>query len=150
MKKSFTLEKISDDNIKYYKEYEKRYEAYLKEYQSRIYPKQNAFKLCWYHIKYDENYIGSVWLEKVNSDDDHAVLGIFIAFEEYRSIGIGSNIISEIIEKDMDILNVSKIILHVRKENIRAISCYKKSGFVISDEYVNQTDIPAYEMTFEK
>ena len=150
MKNSFELEKINDDNIKYYKEYETRYDIHLKEFQSRIYPKQEAFQVCWYHIKYNDNYIGSVWLEKINAEDDSAVLGIFIAFDEFRSMGIGSQVISEIIEKDMDPLNVRKIILHVRKENARAISCYKKSGFVISGEYENQNNISAYEMTFEK
>ena len=94
MKKSFTLEKINDDNIKYYQEYEARYETHLKEFQSRIYPKQEAFQICWYHIKCDENYIGSVWLEKLDSEDDSAVLGIFIAFDEFRGKGIGSKVIS--------------------------------------------------------
>lgn len=150
MKSSFILEKINDDNIKFYKEYEARYETHLKEFQSRIYPKQEAFQTCWYHIKCDGNYIGSVWLEKINEEDDSAVLGIFIAFDEYRGMGIGNQAISEIIAKDMDSLNVRKIILHVRKGNARAISCYKKSGFVISDECEKQNNISAYEMTFEK
>ena len=150
MKKSFTLEKINDDNIKYYQEYEIRYETHLKEFQSRIYPKHEAFRICWYHIKYEWNYIGSVWLEKINEKDDSAVLGIFIAFDEFRSMGIGSQAISEIISKDMDSLNVGKIILHVRKGNTRAVSCYKKSGFVISDEYISPNNISVYEMTFEK
>lgn len=149
MKKSISLEKINDDNIKFYKEYEIRYETHLKEFQSRIYPKQDAFQICWYHIKYDGNYIGSVWLEKINEDDDSAVLGIFIAFDEFRSMGIGSKAISEIIKTDMNFLNVRKIILHVRKENMRAISCYEKSGFEVTDEY-QKNNIPAYEMTFQK
>lgn len=150
MKKSFSLEKINDDNVKYYKEYEKRYETHLKEFQSRISPKQEAFQICWYHIKYGDNYIGSIWLEKINENDDNAILGIFIAFDEYRSMGIGSKAISEIIARDMDSLNIRKIILHVRKKNTRAVSCYKKSGFVITDEYVSQNDIPVYEMTCQK
>ena len=150
MKNSFMLEKINDENIKYYQEYEKRYETYLKGFQSRIYPKREAFLICWYHIKYDGNYIGSVWLEKISEKDDSAVLGIFIAFDEYRSMGIGNQAISEIIAKDMELLNIRKIILHVRKENARAISCYKKSGFIISDEYISPNNISVYEMTFEK
>ena len=148
MKKSFTLEKINDGNIKYYQEYETRYETHLKEFQSRIYPKQEASQVCWYHIKCDENYIGSVWLEKIKESDDSAVLGIFIAFDEYRGMGIGSKVISELIAKDMDPLNVSKIILHVRKENTRAIYCYKKSGFSVTGEHL-KNDISAYEMTYE-
>ena len=59
-------------------------------------------------------------------------------------------IAQEIIAKDMEPLNIRKIILHVRKENARAISCYKKSGFIISDEYISPNNISVYEMTFEK
>lgn len=144
------LDKIDDTNIEYYKEYEDRYSEHLKKYQSRIYPNKDSYALRWYHIKYDNKYIGSVWLEKASPADTYAVLGIFIAYDEYRGMGIGSKVISEIIKNDMSPLNIGKIILHVRKENARAISCYEKAGFVKTADNVNGKGISAYEMTYQK
>lgn len=85
--------------MSHYSEYEKAFETDLKQYQSRIYPSENAEALRWYHIKADTKYIGAVWLEK-NADDNFAVLGIFIADEFYRNKGIGKAAIEQIIKTD--------------------------------------------------
>lgn len=137
----FELEAIDKSNLHQYKEYEKAFEADLKEYQSRIYPSQTAKKLCWYHIKYDNGYIGSVWLEKSHGDD-FSVLGIFITDKKYRNQGIGTKAIQQILLNDLHIMGTDKVILRVRETNKRAIACYNKIGFRETRRYTkNGTDI---------
>lgn len=124
----FELELVCNENLSHYNEYEKVFETNLKQYQSRIYPAENADILRWYHIKVDEKYIGAIWLDK-NSDEDFAVLGIFIADEFYRNKGIGKSAIEQIIKTDLQHMHTNKLLLRVREENERAIRCYKSVGF---------------------
>ncbi len=138
------LEEICKSNLYQYKKYENAYETDLKEYQSRIYPSETAEKLCWYHIKYDNNYIGAVWLEK-EAENDFAVLGIFIADKAYRNKGIGAKAIQQILKNDLPIIGTDKVILHVRESNKRAIACYKKIGFSQTKRYM-KNNISVIEM----
>ena len=124
----FELEQVCNENLLYYNEYEKVFETDLMKYQSRIYPSKSAEILRWYHIKADTKYIGAIWLEK-NTDEDFAVLGIFIADKIYRNKGIGKSAIEQIIKNDLQYMNANKILLRVRVENERAIRCYKAVGF---------------------
>lgn len=122
------LEPICEVNKHYYSQYEKNFESDLVNYQSRIYPSECAEHLRWYHIKVDNRYIGAIWLEK-NTDVDFAVLGIFISDKEYRNRGIGQTSIKQILKKDISFMETNRVVLHVREENARAISCYKSVGF---------------------
>lgn len=138
------LEKITKDNIDLYSAFET---ADVGKYQSRIYPNEKCDKKLWYYIKYDSLYIGSIWLEKFNRDD-FAVLGIFIAYSDYRNRGIGSNVIKMMLDK-INILGVNKITLRVRENNERAIKCYEKVGFIESKKYIKENGIKAIEMMYE-
>ncbi len=143
----FELEQVCNENLSYYNEYEKVFEADLKQYQSRIYPSENAAVLCWYHIKADKKYIGTIWLEK-NTNEDFAVLGIFIANEIYRNKGIGKSAIEQIIKTDLQYMHTNKILLRVREENERAIRCYKSIGFKENRRYKKDT-LSVIEMIYE-
>lgn len=131
----FEFEAINKINLNQYKEYEKKYETDLKEYQSRIYPSETAEKLCWYHIKCDNKYIGAIWLEK-EAENEFAVLGIFIADKAYRNKDIGTKAIQQILKDDLPVLGTDKVILRVRENNKRAIACYKKLGFKETRKYI--------------
>ena len=102
----------------------------------------------WYYIKYEGLYIGSVWLEK-NNADDFAVLGVFIANENYCGNGIGLIAVQTIL-KNIKFLGVNKVVLRVREDNKRAIKCYRKAGFVESRQYVKDNGINAVEMIYNK
>lgn len=141
------LERVSNENLSHYNEYEKAFETDLKQYQSRIYPSEHAGGLRWYHIQTDENYIGAVWLEKKN-DEDFAVLGIFIADEFYRNKGIGKSAIEKIIKTDLQYMHTNKILLRVREENERAIRCYKSVGFEENQRY-KKGNMNVIEMMYE-
>ncbi len=139
------LEQITKENISLYSVFEV---TDVSKYQSRIYPDENADKKLWYYIKYNDLYIGSIWLEKF-SKNDFAVLGIFIANDNYRNKGIGLSAIERIL-KDMKMLGVNKVLLKVREDNIRAIKCYQKAGFVENRRYLKDNGINAIEMIYVK
>lgn len=117
----------------------------LSEFQSRIYPNEDSEIVNWYYIKVDGNFIGSVWLEK-QSHELFAVLGIFIAKEEYRGKGIGKQAIKAIISAHAKDMKVDEIRLNVREKNARAIRCYTDCGFVETQRYKNETGISAISM----
>ena len=143
----FELEQVCNENLVHYNEYEKTYETDLKQYQSRIYPSENAEDLLWYHIKADEKYIGAIWLEK-NANDNFAVLGVFIADELYRNKGIGKSAVEQIVKNDFQYMNTNKILLRVREENERAIRCYKSVGFKENRRY-RKNNLNVIEMIYE-
>lgn len=124
----FELEQVCNENLSYYSRYKEIFESDLKQYQSRIYPIKDAQYLRWYHIKVENKYIGAIWLEKT-STDDFAVLGVFIADNDFRNRGIGTQAIRKIIKNDLQYMHTNKIRLRVRAENERAIKCYDKIGF---------------------
>ena len=143
----FELEQVCNENMPHYSEYEKAFETDLNQYQSRIYPSENAEVLRWYHIKADDKYIGAIWLEK-NTDEDFAVLGIFIADELFRNKGIGKSAIEQIIKTDLQHMHTNKILLRVREENERAIRCYKSVGFKENRRY-RKNNLNVIEMIYE-
>lgn len=140
------LEQIDKTNISVYKEYEKAFDDDLKNYQSRIYPSKNAEQLRWYHIKADNKYIGAIWLEK-NADEAFAVLGIFIADKNYRNKGLGKAAIQQLLNNDLSSMHTSKVVLHVREENKRAVACYQSVGFKQVRRY-KKDKINAIEMEY--
>lgn len=143
----FELEQVCKENLLHYSRYEEIFESDLKQYQSRIYPIKDAQYLRWYHIKVENKYIGAIWLEK-SSNDDFAVLGVFIADKDFRNKGIGTRAIREIIKNDLQYMHTNKILLRVRAENERAIKCYNKVGFIESRRY-EKNGLNVIEMMYE-
>ena len=143
----FELEQVCNENLSYYSGYEKAFDTDLKQYQSRIYPTKDAQYLRWYHIKVEDEYIGAIWLEK-SLTDDYAVLGLFIADEEFRNKGIGTKAIDKVIKNDLPYMHTNKILLRVRAENERAIKCYSKIGFKETRRY-EKNGLNVVEMMYE-
>lgn len=79
----------------------------------------------YFNIIVDNKIVGSLLLTK---KDDGILLDEIYIEEKYRNKGIGTNIIKEVIS------NNNIIYLWVYKENISAISLYKKLGFNIIKE----------------
>ena len=140
------LEEINQTNKHFYKNFETAFVENLSQYQSRIYPDKAAEKLLWYYIKSNGEYIGSIWLEK-EENQAYAVLGIFIADEKYRNQGLGAEAIRLILDKAV-LINVDEVRLNVRKNNARAINCYRKIGFVETEEYKTAKGIAAIKMIY--
>ena len=80
--------------------------------------------------KETEEYIGQLDLIKIDWVNRIGTLGIVIGTKDYLSKGYGSEAINLIQEFAFNKLNLHKLDLEVRAYNERAISCYKKCGFV--------------------
>ena len=77
----------------------------------------------------NDKLIGTVGLERYNSINRTATLGIFIGDKEYRSQGYGTEAIKLILDYGFNYLNLNNIKLELISFNERALKCYKKCGF---------------------
>lgn len=141
------LEEICDKNQGIYHQFEDVYEGRLKQFQSRIYPNQDAELLLWYYIKADDQYIGAIWIEQ-ESKTSQAVLGVFIAYEEFRNFGYGKEAIQMILQNAAQ-FGISEVHLRVRVQNTRAINCYRKIGFEVAKTF-DKNGILVFEMVYRK
>jgi len=78
-----------------------------------------------------------------------AKLGIYIAEPEYRGRGIGEKTIRHLINAAFKDLGLSRVYLNVRKNNERAINCYKKCGFNICKVINKLLSDGSYQEAFE-
>ena len=130
----YKLVKSSNKDIDRLIEYKKRtiYE-YAKNLSQKDIDKINNYVISevpklindYSNIVVDNKKIGCLLL---TPKDDGVLLDEIFIEEEYRNNGIGTSIIKNIL-KDNDIAY-----LWVYKENVKAISIYKKLGFKIIDE----------------
>ena len=130
----YKLVKSSNKDIDRLIEYKKRtiYE-YAKNLSQKDIDKINNYVISevpklindYSNIVVDNRIIGCLLL---TPKDDGVLLDEIFIEEEYRNNGIGTSIIKNIL-KDNDIAY-----LWVYKENVKAISIYKKLGFKIIDE----------------
>ena len=79
----------------------------------------------YYNIIIDDKIIGSVCIRDL---ENAKLLDEIYLEKEFRNKGIGTDIIRKIIE------NNESVYLWVYKENIKAVSLYKRLGFKIIDE----------------
>ena len=134
---------ITKDNIHWYCRFEKNFEDDLKNFRTEIYPANSDFfvplienkLLKWSYLFYGGRIIGAIWIEKEHSCLLTAQLGIFIEEKELRSQGIGRKAIDRYIQDNKRKLNLTELTIDVRKENIRAINCFKKCGFRCEQQY---------------
>lgn len=90
----------------------------------------------YYNIVINDKVVGCLLLTDI---DDGKLLDEIYIEEDYRGKGIGSDIIKRII------MNNDIVYLWVYKKNERAISLYKRLGFIV----INETESRFY-MKFEK
>ena len=81
----------------------------------------------YYNIVFDDKIIGSILLKDIQ--EGKLIDEIYIE-KEFRNNGIGTDIIMKAVKKS----NNKNIYLWVYKENIKAVSLYKRLGFKIIDE----------------
>ncbi len=130
----YKLIKSSNDDIEKLIDYKKKtifeYAKDLSENEiNKInnYVKNNVPKLLnnYSNIIVDDKVVGCLLL---TDKDDGTLLDEIYLEEKYRNKGIGTNIIKEVIN------NNDIIYLWVYKENVQAISLYKKLGFNVIEE----------------
>jgi RimJ/RimL family protein N-acetyltransferase len=118
-----------------------------RRYVSHIFPKRfdgnlidNNPYFCWYVITYNDTDVGSVWIEKQNSDENAIQLGILIGNENLLGKGIGRKAIEQAILDSLSKMPASTVRLNVRRDNKRAQACYKACGFKIVSQDVKTND----------
>ncbi|MCZ6914577.1 MAG: GNAT family protein [Rickettsia endosymbiont of Ixodes persulcatus] len=74
--------------------------------------------------------LGYIQLTQICNISKNAYLGIVLA-REHQGKGIVSEAISLMLKFSKEVLGLHKIILNVLSENVKAIHCYKKIGFVM-------------------
>jgi ribosomal protein S18 acetylase RimI-like enzyme len=140
-----TLRPFSTIDLKQHIAWAEAIEA--RHFMSRIFPKgfegsldDNSPNFRWYVIIYNDTDIGSVWLEKQNSDEDITNLGIFLGNKDLLGKGIGRKAIEQAVLESMPTMRAAKVRLNVRKNNKRAQSCYKACGFKIVSQDIKTND----------
>lgn len=122
-------------------------EMQLKWYQKvQDNPDEMVFAIDEYDGNY--NFVGSFSL--YNFYNEKAEFGKFlIGDEKAHGKKIGCNSIKAISEVAFNQLKLTGLYLHVFAENLPAIKCYKKAGFVVEDEHIN-SDQKEYTMVLNK
>ncbi len=142
---NYKLVKSSNENIDRLIEYKKRtIFEYAKDLSEEEIGKINNYvtnkvsKLIkdYCNIIVDNKIVGCLLL---TNTDDRILLDEIYLEEEYRNKGIGTDIIKEVIN------NNGIIYLWVYKENVKAISLYKKLGFSVIEETESR-----YYMKYDK
>ncbi len=75
-------------------------------------------------------HIGSCSLFKLNWRNRHAEAGILIGAREYWGRGYGTDAFQTLARWGFATLNLNRLYLRVFADNLRAIHCYEKLGFV--------------------
>lgn len=75
--------------------------------------------------------IGSVYLRDIDKQFRSAEYGIFIGEDDFRGKGLGSESARLIVDYGFRNLKLHRIFLRVFKNNIAAVSSYKKVGFEV-------------------
>lgn len=79
--------------------------------------------------KEDDRLIGNCGLMRTDYKDGVSTIGIFIGEEEFRNKGLGTEVISLLLDFGFNQLRLHNINLEVFDFNEQALNCYKKVGF---------------------
>lgn len=85
--------------------------------------------------KVSNNSIGSVYYRDIDYINKKAEYGIFIGNDNYRGIGIGTEVAKIFIKYGFEILKLKSIYLRVFEDNYGAIKSYFKAGFKKNGKY---------------
>ncbi len=85
--------------------------------------------LLWFIILDDGDEIGTIWFERKDADVRSYDLGIYLNRIELFGKGMGKRAIQSAIDTIVRTKGIRTIYLDVRRENVRAIRCYKSLGF---------------------
>lgn len=79
--------------------------------------------------KANNNHIGNIKYDNINKLDKSAYLGILIGQQEYKKIGVASQVILVSMRWLHEHLGIESIFLGVDNRNTPALNLYKKLGF---------------------
>lgn len=100
----------------------------------------------YYVILVDERVIGRVGLKKKGNTVEFSIL---IGDPALYSKGLGTEVTRYFISEALREPDVSSIYLGVRADNLRAIRCYEKAGFQVTNDFY-ENHIRMYKMARDK
>lgn len=124
--------------VEIYSAFEQRvlsYEEIKKKYCERT---LESTKVPVYMIEYKKSPIGIVQYKEI--DNNKYELDIFIGEINLHNKGIGQLVINKMCEYLFN-NNAKEIIMCPLKDNLKAIKCYKKCGFIIEKEFTDKDTI---------
>ena len=134
-----SFERVNPSNLSEYASLENSALIYfISRTRPYNYHEKTESTLFWKYICLNNERIGAVWLEKENEKSEVVILGIFIAKDENTCKGIGQTAIENAIEQASCEMCFTRIELHVRGNNPRAIACYKKCGFIETNRFFGE------------
>lgn len=74
--------------------------------------------------------VGTVFIKNLDKENRKGEFGIFIGEDKFRGKGIGKLSTEKMLEFAFEELKLNKVWLTVFANNIKAIDCYEKAGFV--------------------
>ncbi len=99
----------------------------------------NTALLLGIFVKPDDTHIGNVKLEPIILRKS-AAIGILIGEENWRSKGVGFEVITRVLEFCFTDLELELVELGVNKKNLRAIRLYTRLGFIENTQESNSGD----------
>jgi RimJ/RimL family protein N-acetyltransferase len=84
-----------------------------------------------YMIEYCGKKVGAAWVEQILPRIASAELGILIGEPQLWGLGIGTQAMQAMMEIAKNRLGLKFLWLSVREANVRAVTCYKKCGFIV-------------------
>lgn len=99
----------------------------------------NTALLLGIFVKPDHTHIGNVKLEPIIPRKS-AAIGILIGEENWRSKGVGFEVIARVLEFCFTDLELELVELGVNKKNLRAIKLYTRLGFMENTQESNSRD----------
>ena len=84
--------------------------------------------------------VGTIWMERDSTEDRACDLGLWIADPGARGHGVGAAAIHLAEAEAIASWDIDSIRLRVRRSNVRAISCYRRSGYRIFATTTKEVD----------
>ncbi len=102
---------------------ERWFEAHLDKQDEFIFAIEARTEEGWVHI-------GNIGLHRVDWKNRNATLGIVLGEKAYWGRGYGTDAVRTALRFAFQELNLHRVELEVVAENLRAIRCYEKAGFI--------------------
>ncbi len=93
---------------------------------------EKSKSLPWFIILLnDDEEIGTIWFKQKDEMIEEYDLGIYLNHEKYFGKTIGKDAIRQAIDTLAPKMDMKEVFLNVRKNNQRAVKCYKDLGFTV-------------------
>ncbi|MFX1316140.1 MAG: GNAT family N-acetyltransferase [Promethearchaeota archaeon] len=100
------------------------------EWFNTIKDRENNIYLSILLLEENDKLIGNCGIHNIDCKNRCAFCGIAIGEKEYQNQGLGTETMKLLVEYGFNTLNLNRLELSVKDNNIRAIKCYKKVGFI--------------------